>query len=59
MMMQATQKRHQLAVIAVRLVAVGIVVGLLLGGIASAVSATSSRGDHLFPDLKIGFNIRW
>ncbi|WP_156585776.1 MULTISPECIES: hypothetical protein [unclassified Ensifer] len=43
----------------VRFVFAGIVFGVLMVGIASAISATGKRGGHLFPDLKIGFNIRW
>ncbi|OCP15580.1 MULTISPECIES: hypothetical protein [unclassified Ensifer] len=59
MMLQATQKKRQPAGTTVRIVVVGIVFALFLVGIASAVSATGTRGGHLFPDLKMGFNIRW
>ncbi|CAN7668008.1 MULTISPECIES: hypothetical protein [Ensifer] len=59
MMLQATQKKRQPAAMTVRFVFAGIVFGVLMVGIASAISATGKRGGHLFPDLKIGFNIRW
>ncbi|MGH6808323.1 MAG: hypothetical protein ACREEJ_16015 [Ensifer adhaerens] len=59
MMLQATQKKRQPAAIAVRYVVTGVVVALFIVGVASAVSATGTRSGHLFPDLKIGFNIRW
>lgn len=59
MMLQATPKKRQPAAIAVRFVIAGFVFALFMVGIVSAVSATGTRGGHLFPDLKIGFNIRW
>ncbi|MNL36025.1 hypothetical protein D3C87_1580900 [compost metagenome] len=58
-MLLATHKKRHPAAIAVRLVAAGLVIGLFMIAIASAVSATAARGGHLFPDLKVGFNIRW
>lgn len=61
MKVQATQKKRQpvAMAIAMRLVATGMVLVLLTFAIVSAVSATRPCGGHLFPNLKIGFNIRW
>lgn len=59
MKVQARQKKRQPFAIAMRLVATGMVLVLLTFAIVSAVSATRPRGGHLFPNLKIGFNIRW
>lgn len=57
--MQATQKKRRAAVTAVRRVVVGLAFAVFVVGVASAVSAAGARGGDLFPDLKIGLNIRW
>ncbi|WP_312365931.1 hypothetical protein [Ensifer sp.] len=59
MMMQATQTKRRAAVTAVRRVVVGLAFAVFVVGVASAVSAARARGGDLFPDLKIGLNIRW
>ncbi|WP_457580045.1 hypothetical protein [Ensifer canadensis] len=59
MMLQATPKTRQPAGITVRFAVASIVFGVLLVAIAFAFSSTGKRGGYLFPDLKVGFNIRW
>lgn len=59
MKVKATLKKRPPVAIAVRLVASGMVLVLLIFGIAAAFSAIGPRRAHLFPDLKVGFNIRW
>lgn len=59
MKVQSTQKKRQTAVMTVRLVAAGILLALFSFGIVPAVSAAGPWGLQAFPNLKIGFNIRW